>query len=287
MNINFFCITKKGSNETTVRLLKEACAAQGVTYKNIDVDTHDLTDDLPRGDSNLLYRISTTRAAKCLQLELMGQHDFTTFFTSPDAAFFPPQGIFLQKKHGIRTPRTITHIPSDKMLLKKYADNVGGFPLIVKALGRSHGAGVMKIDSLDSLYSVLDFAKGTGTKKLILREFIDSREHARLIVLGGRVIDSIAYIAQGDDFRTNVDEPRVEQRSFSKEYEDLAVKAVGLLNLEFGGVDILIGKDGTPYLAEVNVPCYFPRCQEITGVPIAEKMITHLVQKATQNLSLN
>lgn len=55
----------------------------------------------------------------------------------------------------------------------------------------------------------------------------------------------------------------------------MAVKALGL---EFGGVDVMITNDG-PKVVEVNYPCFFPRCQMLTGVDIAGQMVEYLVNK--------
>ncbi|KKQ46317.1 MAG: hypothetical protein US63_C0003G0030, partial [Candidatus Moranbacteria bacterium GW2011_GWC2_37_8] len=48
---------------------------------------------------------------------------------------------------------------------------------------------------------------------------------------------------------------------------------------EFGGVDILIDRNGEHYLIEANFPCFFPRCQMLTGVDISGMMLDYLVQK--------
>jgi RimK family alpha-L-glutamate ligase len=278
MSINFFCI-ENNQDDITISFFKKACKKYSINYVDVNVNNFDITKPLPNTDTNLLYRIATGYSAKQIELHLLHNMNCTTLYTNNDLLFLKPQILTFQK-HNIRIPKTITYIPKNKDLLKKYVDYVKGFPLIVKVNGLSHGAGVMKIESLDSLNSVLDYIINSGAEKILLREFIDSPQHARLIVLGNEVVDSILYTAKKNDFRTNVGEPQVEQKKFNKEFEDIAIQSVQILNSEFGGVDLLIGKNNTPYLAEVNMPCYFSRCQITTNTDVAAMIISYLKEKS-------
>lgn len=72
----------------------------------------------------------------------------------------------------------------------------------------------------------------------------------------------------------------VEACTFSLEVEQLAIKSVEVLGLEFGGVDIIMDAQERPYLMEVNFPCYFPRAQLLTGRDIASMMVEFLMKKS-------
>ena len=72
--------------------------------------------------------------------------------------------------------------------------------------------------------------------------------------------------------------PNVQPKKFDACVEDIAVRACKALGLEFGGVDIMITDDGAK-VAEVNYPCFFPRCQMLTGTDIAGKMVEYLEKK--------
>ena len=105
--------------------------------------------------------------------------------------------------------------------------------------------------------------------------------HARLIVLGDQVIDSIEYKREPNDFRSNVaKQPSVLAKKFPQHIQDAAVESVKALDLEFGGVDILIQNDGQFYIAEVNFPCNFSRSQLTTQTDIAGAIIDFLVAKS-------
>jgi ribosomal protein S6--L-glutamate ligase len=114
----------------------------------------------------------------------------------------------------------------------------------------------------------------------VMKEYINTTSTARLIVLGDAVIDSIEYRANQDDFRSNEGhKPNVFRATFGNDVNDLAVRAVHALGLEFGGVDILLS-DTQPLVAEVNFPCFFRRCQMLTGTDISGMMVDYLVEKS-------
>jgi glutathione synthase/RimK-type ligase-like ATP-grasp enzyme len=173
---------------------------------------------------------------------------------------------------------------NEDKLLASYAEQLGGFPIIVKSSGGSHGEGVMKVDSLTSLRSVLGFVSDTQSSQFVLRQFIGDARHLRLVVIGNKVVDVIEYDVQPDDFRTNaVAVPTVVDRNdIGDDIKQIAVDAVTALDLEFGGVDVLIATDGKPYVAEVNFPCNFARNQLNTGADISGRLVAYLLQKATK-----
>jgi glutathione synthase/RimK-type ligase-like ATP-grasp enzyme len=105
-----------------------------------------------------------------------------------------------------------------------------------------------------------------------------------LIVLDNHVIDSIEYRAPTGDFRSNVGEsPAAIAKIFTKEIQKIAIEAVSSLHWEFGGVDILLDASDAPYVTEVNLPCFFPRCQDCTGTDIAGHMLEYLLRKAKRH----
>lgn len=102
----------------------------------------------------------------------------------------------------IPAPRTVGYLPQDHQALLEIADELGGFPIIIKAMGGSHGIGVMRVDSPESLFSVGDFVRQSGVQ-VLLKACCDVRSTTRLIVLGDQVISSIEYSAPKGDFRSN------------------------------------------------------------------------------------
>lgn len=278
----FFCISSK-KQKITRGLLKKSAKERGLKFINIDVASFNALDKKYQNNEGILYRITSGNLAKNIELFLLQKNNLKTFYRTNKRAFFNVLDIPLQKFYNIPMPKTATILSHNYEILKTIVEKIGGFPVILKVTGLSHGAGVMKMNSMESLISVVGFLKKSGATNMVLREYIDSYRHARLVVLGDKVVDSIEYIVPENDFRTNAGKPQVKVEKFSKIFEDIAVKAIKIIDLEFGGIDILIGKDGSPYLAEVNFPCYFPRNQLTTGVDISGMMVDYLVNKFNNN----
>jgi RimK family alpha-L-glutamate ligase len=282
--MRFFALyTPTSDSDARALLLKKSCEEKGIEFITINPQTFDFTAENPLQPGDALYRIAPGKAARVIERFLM-RDDIATLYQNNDRTFFESDNILLYKKHGVPVPKTIPYLRNDREFLKKAVEYLGGFPVILKAMGGSHGVGVMRVDSFPSLFSIADVLN-TWNQRLVMKQYIDNPSHARLIVLGDEVIDSIRYTAQGEDFRSNVGaEPQVAPEKFAPEVEAIAIQAVRAIGTEFGGVDILLDKNGGAYVAETNFPCYFPRAQKITGTDISGKMIDHLMKKSERLL---
>ena len=268
------------SQQTTTDLLVQACKSRDVEPVILyPKTTHPL--DLHPTPRDAVYRIATFHVYGATELmQLLISQGATSFYRDP--TFIPTPGRpddLIYAQHDVPIPQTIPYIPQDRAVLDDCVQRLGGFPIILKALGGSHGVGVMRVDSSQSLYSVADYLR-QQPGRAVMKQYCDVTSTARLIVLGDQVIDSIQYTAPAGDFRSNEGaQPNVSARQFDDDINDVAVRAVHALGLEFGGVDIMLTPDG-PKIAEVNCPCYFPRCQLLTGTDIAGQMVDYLKRKA-------
>lgn len=280
--MQFLCIQQDSLSPNLLRLLAKASHERNIVFTPIDVATFDYTTALLPPQPYLLYNTSVSAQSRIVQEYLLTPRA-STFFVEPGRTNLESSGTWstlLQQKMGVAMPRTIFTISRDRTVLRRAVDYLGGFPLIVKAMGGSHGVGVMKVDSLPALFSLVDYLS-KKRESVMLRQFINVTTSARLIVLGHRVVDSIEYQAPRSDFRTNGGrQPTVYSKVFPRSVQQLACQAVAALGLEFGGVDLLIDHTGQPYVAEVNFPCNFARAQLLTGVDTAGQMIDHLLAKA-------
>lgn len=281
--MKFYCISRKANlNPTTLQLLEKACRANGVEFVLIESRTYDFAEPLEIESGSILYQLSADEQSRSIFRTLV-RDDIATVFQDTKGALEYKDKIatVIHQKEDLPIIRTIFDLPSEKALLKKYADYLGGFPVIIKAQGGSHGVGIIRADSLESLSSIADYILDHLPNYYVMRQYVDYKDHARLIVLGDKVIDSIKYHRVPGDFRSNAGhELKVEPKKFSPKTERIAIKAVDVLNAEFGGVDILIDKQGKEHLAEVNIPCYFPRTQLTTGYDIAGDLVKYLKNKA-------
>lgn len=282
---NLYLILRKNSNKTTFDLLKKSAEERNISVKPIYTEDFDFTENIILTKKDALYRISTDRISLMIEKVLINKNTISFFDSYLNCIGRRDNTVgssLMNSKSDLPIIPTVFALPTNKEQVFKYAQHLGGFPIILKALGGMRGVGVMKIDSIDSLSSVVDFL----IKKLetiILRKFIKHKEQIRFIVLGKKVIAYYTNIAS-IDFRTNVGSNDVRKRivkKYDEKIKKLAIKAVNSLGYEFGGVDILL-EEGTnkPYIAEVNFPCFFPTTQRLTNMDISGHMIDFLINKS-------
>lgn len=280
--MDFYCITRD-DNRTVRDFLIKACADRGVNYVEIN-PKHSKLDILEypfpkKGDA--LYRVAANDInAKKVEYEMAGE-GVATFYSSRDNIFRPSTALKLKGVYGVSIPETVSVLTNSRRILKKYAEHLG-LPLIIKSMGGSGGVGVVRVDSLQSLFSVADLLYKQGAN-CVLRKFIDNTETLRLIVLGDEVLASIKYMASNDDdFRSNrrTGLDKALAIDCDEATKKMAIKAVQAMGLEFAGVDVIVDKEGNPYVLEANCPCNFGDVQTVTGIDIAGKMIDYLLKKS-------
>lgn len=276
-----FCLVSESSvPEETGRLLREACEARGIPFETVIAKAFDF-DPLRRlraGD--LLYKAAGSIAASRAE-QFLYAPGVATFHSADGGIFLTIDNqTLLAESAGIPTPKTVYLASSGAALLKKHAESLGGFPVVVKVLGRSGGIGVMLAESMAALRSLADFSIAQGQNPLLC-QFIPNAIHWRLIVLGDRVIASYRNKQVADDFRsvgsTNRDDFEAKPPAAAIE---TAVRSARALRLEFAGVDILENPTGQVFFLEANFPCYYPHAQLHGGVDIAGQMVDFLAGKA-------
>lgn len=285
--MKFYCIVddlNKLHNPESYQLLKDAATARGLDWEVIEASKYDsaraTADKLE--DGSVLYRLAVSRRAKLIEA-LLYHEGLRTFYPDRQALLmrgFTWGSTIAMLASGLPVVPTIFGVNAalaDK--LDNYVQRLGGYPVILKSAGGSHGSGVMRVDSIESLRSVVGFVAGPDSADFVLRQYIANARHIRCVVLGDDVVDAIEYLPVNADFRTNaVAVPQVKAFGRDENIFSLAVRAVAQLSVAFGGVDILISQEGRAYIAEVNFPCNFARNQLSTGVDIAGQMVGYLTR---------
>ncbi len=273
MRFVFIHSSKNSEGGRTYKLFADSCKKLGIEFFPINCRKFDYFS-LPELDSNdILYRSATGERARVFEKLLI--NDSCRHFYSFWDQSLRGRGTtyFYHKKHGLPAIPTIPLIPKDRDEVEKFAEELGGFPIIVKAIGGSKGVGVMRVDSQKSLVSICDFLRGEDTS-VIIRKYVEHEYYGRLIVIGDQVVASNRAGSLDGDFRTNTsDTPNGETYVFPEDVQKVAVDAVSVLGLKFGGVDLLFDADGNAHIAEVNFPTDFGCCQDITGIDIATMML--------------
>lgn len=283
---NLHLILKKGTNQSTLSLLLKSAEQRNLNVNIIYVEEFDFTQKINLEKNDLIYRISTSIKAQIVEKFLLNSK-VTTFYKDNLRSISKYDNVIeatlMHEKANLPIIPTIYCLTNNKKILKKEVDHLGGFPIIIKAQGGQNGNGVMKIESIDSLKSILDYLL-LKNESYVLRKFIKHKEQIRLIVVGDKVVAYHTNLAT-KDFRTNASIENRQRivKDYSQEIYDIGVKAVNSCGFEFGAVDILIEEDSQkPYIAEVNMPAFFPRTQELTNIDISGQMLDYLIHKSEQ-----
>lgn len=266
--------------EETVRLLRESCEQRDIEFVEIDAATFDYEPSRRASPGDMLYCAGTSAAAGFVE-EHLYQKGVATFYSSTDGPLTRKANpLLVFQRAGVPVPRWVHVTTGDRGLLRRYVERMGGFPVILKFPGFSRGLGVTRIDSLASLFSIVDYTLASGNHP-VLCAYVHPATHWRAVVVGDRVVSHYRNITDKDDFRTSGSDEEEDYRAPAPAgLEETAVAAVRALGHEFGGVDILEHASGRLYVLESNHPCYFASAQLAIGTDVSGAMVEHLFQKA-------
>lgn len=273
-------VVDDGVPTETVRFIREACFARGVRFVHLNPNRFDFGPERSLRDGDMIYRPAISTHATRVEQHLW--HDKVgSFYRDPDGPLFcniNANRTFARA--GVSIPRTYWIQSTDRALLRKWVDELGGLPVVVKALGHSRGVGVIRADSLASLFSIVDFALAENNRPL-LTSYVPDAVHWRFVVVGDRVVSTYRNVLDDDDFRTSgSSDPRDYSATPPEDGESMAVKACHALRVDHGGVDILAHPSGRLYLLEANFPCYYAQSQVEAGVDVSGAMLDHLLMRA-------
>ena len=176
-------------------------------------------------------------------------------------------------KNDIGIPKTVfAKQPRDVQNLIK---TVGGPPLIVKLLEGTQGLGVVLAETKTAAKSVIEAFYGLNAN-ILVQEFIKEAggSDIRVIVVVGKVIAAYKRQGQEGEFRSNLHRggEGVKVTLTSKE-KKTAIAATKALGLNIAGVDMLRSERG-PLVLEVNSSPGFEGVERVTGVDVADQIIT-------------
>jgi hypothetical protein len=276
-----FCyVMEKSVPEETGRLLSESCAARGIDFVAVEGRRFDYDPARRLESGDLLYRGAVSTAAARAE-QFLYREGVSTFFTREGDIYFGMATLpLLYERAGLSIPSTVYASSDDRTLLGSLVERVGGFPVIVKILGRSSGIGVMLLESMPSLVSIVGYALAQGQHPLLCA-FIRDAIHWRLVVVGDEVVGHYRNAYRAGDFRTDGSrDPADFAAAVPPSVHAAAVRATHAGELEFSGVDVLEDPAGTAYVLEANFPCYYPHAQLVAGADISGAMVDHLVRKS-------
>lgn len=246
-------------------LLVKAATALGhessvVSMVEFNLSTHPIADD--SAASILLLPRYDIRCAEDLDLvlSLVQRHALQRIPVSPSwkSILLAEHKLLCStalKFAGVPVPRQqpVTPFFRDTETLRASVEALGGFPLLIKSPYGWGGMGVARVDSFESLSSVLDLAFQTGEKRLLLlEEFFPPGRSKSLLVAGGKVMKGYERSPAPGEFRSNIRVGgREEIKRVSLEENELAKATLDALGLLSGSIDIVERERGAVVI-EVN-----------------------------------
>lgn len=269
-----------GVPEETVDLLEAAAEERGIRVLRLDPRRFDFSPSRRLRPGDMLYRPAISMHSARVEQHLWTEH-IGSFYLDPDGPYFSNiNAMATFSRAGLAVPRTFWLTNGDRDLLRSYVEQLGGLPVVVKALGYSRGVGTIRADSLASLFSIVDYALVGGGRPL-LTSYVPDAVHWRLVVVGDQVVSTYRNVTDDDDFRTSGSDELEDYLATPPEgANELAIRACHALRHAHGGVDVLEHPSGRLYVLEANFPCYYATAQLEAGVDVAGPMVDYLLDRA-------
>lgn len=185
--------------------------------------------------------------------------------------------------NGLNIPKTMfgalcyrNDCKINKDTAQKIIDNLG-LPVIIKESFGSMGKGIYLAKTKEQLLSVMEEVK---LKPHLFQEYLSFKRGVdiRVIVIGGKALCAMER-KNLDDFRSNVAQGGTGTAiNLDEEFKTVAEKASKVLGLDYCGVDLIYGNDGSPYVCEVNSNAFIGGIEKATGVNVAKAYAEYILK---------
>lgn len=184
---------------------------------------------------------------------------------------------------GLPMPKTIVApkvYPNFSILESGYFERVIsqlGLPMIIKEGHGSFGMKVYLIENEAQFYEKVESLRGID---FVFQEFVASSRgrDIRVNVVGEKIVAAM-YRRSETDFRANITNGGVaSQIELTAAQQDMALAAAKVVGATFAGVDLLFDVDEQPLVCEVNAAAHIRNILEVTGVNVADAMITYILE---------
>lgn len=182
-------------------------------------------------------------------------------------------------KQGISVPDTCLVVTQGGF--ERSVERLGGYPVVAKMPSSRQGNGVVLVESQGTSSFVMNNLQD-NTRGILVQKYIppEGRTDIRAFVLGDRVLGAMALKPNPGDFRTNIHITGQGQTlALTPSLSKLAVKSSNALGLEISGCDIILQKNGSPQVIEVNYSPGFRGLEHATGMDIAKQIIHYVTAR--------
>lgn len=182
--------------------------------------------------------------------------------------------LMILSRNGLPVPDTVV---SENMFVAYNAVREFG-NAVVKQLRGAMGFGVFQVGDADVAMHIFSYLVNLNKPMYVQRylEKLGSGDY-RVVVVGDEVVG--AEFRRSSTWKSNVAQgARPEPAKVTPELEELSIKAIKALGLDYGGVDIAETKDGY-YILEINPTLSWQGFKRATGKNPATYIIKYLLNK--------
>lgn len=249
----------------------------------IDSESHELPDAIVcRMGSDTSYLATAI-------LRFMKRNGVTVINSSRSIERSMDKLLTMQKlaANNIAIPKTIfSKCPVDSNLVAQQI----GFPVVVKTLKGTVGAGVYLSETPDSLRDLTELLvnQGVDLSPVLFQEFIATSRgrDIRVFVIGGEVLACMERKATDGGFKSNIGRGGVGTPiELTEEMKKISLDSCEVLGLEIAGVDLLFAEDGLK-VCEVNSAPHFKGLETYCGVNAAEAIYEYIEERVYQERRL-
>ena len=183
-------------------------------------------------------------------------------------------------KEGIHVPDTCLAVTREEF--EGAVEQLGGYPVVAKMPSSRQGEGVMLVENRATASFLMNNLMD-NTKGILVQEYIppQGRMDIRAFVLGERVLGAMVLEPNENDFRTNIHiTGHGEKLTLDPYLSKLAVQSSLALGLEISGCDIILPKNDSPKMIEVNYSPGFRGLEHALGMDVAKQIIHYITARS-------
>ncbi len=219
----------------------------------------------------LLKRIGLLR-----EMELKG-----IVVVNPSEAFIKARdkytSLLLLSKNKVPVPDTI--VTEDVHVVVDAVKEWG--TVVIKPIIGSLGFGSVKVNDPDIAYRVARTLLSLGHPVYVQRYIEKPGRDIRVFTVGKRILAAAYRIAPPGQWKTNVAQGAITKPArVDGVLEDIVLRVVEVLSLEYAGIDVAEAPNGGYYVLEANVAPLWEGLAKATGVNPAKAIARHVVELA-------
>ena len=151
--------------------------------------------------------------------------------------------------------------------------------VVIKPVIGSMGLGSVRVSDPDIAFRISKAILSVNQPVYVQRYINKPERDIRIIVVGNQVLGSV-YRINRSSWKTNVAQGALTQVLVPDQYlEEIAIKAVKTLKLDYAGIDIVEDTDGSYKVIEVNASPLWKGFYEATHINPAKYIVEYLIRK--------